>query len=298
MINKQFVYDKVLPLIKEKGRKIDYLLIQQLFENKDKEIIEELKKYQNEDLGFGNALEPDVRMPNSSVVASDIAVSILEQVKDIKLKESLIKDLVEYYENIYSEIDGRFYMVPKEVDDYPHAIWWNHKDLDKNFPFGNPDPEVIGFLYQNRKHLKKLSINKLINMVVSFILDENFKNATMHTLLSVLKFHKLVDADVKNLIHDRVHFMIDKELDESYGRWNEYSLEPYKIYNIDIHFVSHRMEELQENLNFNLERVMKLEVLPNWSWHQYNDIFEDTKYDWVGFLYYEIIRALRLHRDL
>jgi hypothetical protein len=37
-------------------------------------VIEELESYQNPDGGFGNALEPDVRMQGSSVVATKRAL--------------------------------------------------------------------------------------------------------------------------------------------------------------------------------------------------------------------------------
>lgn len=296
MIDKVFVYENVLPLIKEKGRKIDVLLIQNLFENKEIEIIEELRNYQNTDLGLGNALEPDVRMPFSSVVATDMGVSILDEIVNTELKESFIKDLVTYYESVYSKEKDRFLMVTKEVDDYPHAVWWNHIDLEKNFPFGNPDPEIIGFLFQNRKYVKTLDVNSLINRVVTFVRSEAFLKSSMHTLLSVLSFYNKVDDDIKNLIHDQIHLLVDKELQSGLGNWKEYSLEPYKVYLLNTHFTNKHQDILKENLQYNLDKVLKLDILPTWEWYQFNDVFEEIKYDWVGYIYYSLIKALRYER--
>jgi len=298
MINREFVYGNVLPLIREKGRMIDYYLVKSLFENVDDELIIELKKYQNKDLGFGNALEPDVRMPNSSVVATNIAISVLGQIKDLKRKDELIKEIVSFFEDVYDLEDKRFYMVSKEVDDYPRAVWWNYGDLKKNFPFGNPDPEVIGFLYHNRKHMSKLDINKLINQVVDYVLNGTFNDDGMHSLFSVLKFNKLVDKDVQNLIHDKIHQVVEQELEKSKDNWDGYSLEPYKVYVTDRHFVADFNEQLQENLRQKLVKVQNLEVMPNWKWYQFDDVFEKAKYDWIGYMYFEIIKALRLHREL
>ena len=42
MINKTFVYEKVIPLIEEKGKRIDVLLLQSLFEDKQQELVDEL----------------------------------------------------------------------------------------------------------------------------------------------------------------------------------------------------------------------------------------------------------------
>lgn len=298
MINKEFVYNNVLPIIKEKGRIIDVLLIQNLFENKELEIIEELRKYQNSDKGLGNALEPDVRMPKSSILATNMGVSILNEIKDVKLKEELCKEFVEYYEKSYNKDKERFMMVSKEVDDYPHAIWWNYKDIDKNFPFGNPDPEVIGFLYENRKYLKELNLNHLINKVISFVRSDQFFDSGMHTLMSVISFHNRVDKDVQNLIHDRIHLLVDKEIKAGIGKWQEYTLEPYKIYVLNRHFTEDYEGILNENLQHILQLVKTLSVEPTWKWYQFDDVFEEIKWDWIGYLYFNMIKALRYHRNL
>ena len=296
MISKQFIYDEVLPLVKEKARMLDYYLIQSLFENQDKKIVEELKKYQNKDGGFGKGLEPDVQMPNSSVVATEQAIYALTFVKDNKVKEDMIQNIVSYLESSYDSENRRFFMVTKEVNDYPHAVWWNFEDLEKNFPFGNPDPGVIGFLYKNRKYLKTLNYSSLINHVVDYVLSDKFLESGMHSLMSVMTFYKCVDDDVKNLIHDRIHLLVKKEIDAGLGMWDEYSLEPYKIYIIEPHFLNTHLEDLGKNLTRVISMVKNLSVEPNWIWHQYNEEFEKVKYQWVGHIYFDMIRALKLHR--
>lgn len=294
MISKELIYNSVLPLVKEKTRMLDYYLIQSLFENRDKEIMEELKKYQNIDGGFGHGLEPDVQMPQSNIASTDIAIFALDFVKDPTLKEEMIEQIVHYYEDSYNEEIKRFVIVPKEVDNYPHAVWWNYDQIG-SFEFGNPDPEVIGFLYKYRKYMRKLNYSKLINDVVDFVISDKFLDAGMHTLLSVLRFYKDVDNDVKNLIHDRLHLLVNKELDNSYGKWNEYGLEPYKVYILEPHFLNTRLTSLGENLTVLIEQIKNLSVEPNWKWYQYDDVFETVKYQWVGHIYFNMIYALRLH---
>ena len=235
-------------------------------------------------------------MPNSSVLATDFAVNALHYVKDETIKDEMIKDIVTYYENVYDEDKSRFLMVDMNVDDYPHAVWWNFKDVEKNFPFGNPDPEVIGFLYANRKHMKKLNFSNLINKVVEFIMSEQFLEAKMHTVMSVLHFYNRVDTDVKNLVHDRIHLLVNKELNAGLGKWDEYGLEPYKIYIIEPHFINAHLGVLGENLTGLINKINKLEVVPNWQWHQYEKVFKEVKYQWVGHMYFDMIRALKLHR--
>lgn len=298
MISKEFVYDKVLPLVKEKGRMIDYYLIKSLFENVDKEILKELKTYQNEDLGFGHGLEPDVQMPESSIVSADMAVSFLGQIRDVSLKENMIKDIVSFYESQYDKEKDGFKLINKHVKNHPHAFWWTYEKYDEFFPYGNPDGEVIGFLFKHRKYLKKLDINKQINNMISFILSDEFLESSMHTLMSALLFHKYVDQDVKNLIHEQLHKLTDKLLEEDKNK-KDYKLEVYKVYLIDPHFTEDHQDLLKKNLLEKKEEVEGLQVFPDWTWGQYDDVFETkVKYEWMGHIYYNLIKALRLHRNI
>lgn len=42
-------------------------------------IFEALKAFQNPDGGFGNALEPDLRLPDSSVLATTVGMQVLRE---------------------------------------------------------------------------------------------------------------------------------------------------------------------------------------------------------------------------
>lgn len=299
MINKDFVYSKVLPLVKEKGRTIDYFLIKSVFENQDTELVEELKNYQNSDLGYGHGLEPDSLCETSSIVSTEQAMEVISRIRDPFIKEEKIKEIVTYLESQYDKEKDGFKLVTNDVDNSPHAIWWNYSDYDKNFPYGNPDGFVIGFLFKYRKYLTSLNINKQINNMITFIRSEKFLESSMHILFNVIAFHKYVDKDIKNLIHDRIHLLVDKLLEDDKDKWNEYALEPFKIYLIDPHFTSGHNELLNKNLEILLKSVEDLNVMPKWQWYQYGDIFnEKIKYLWMGNLYYQYIKALRLHRDI
>ena len=149
-----------------------------------KDIINELMKYQNKDFGFGKSLEPDVRLPDSSVVCTNMAVQIIDQIREQSLTEKLREKIVAYYESVYIEELGRWRMVDEKVDSYPRAIWWNYESVD-SFTYGNPNPEIIGFLYQNMKYLKK------INIIIHFL---------------IFKFSLSIST---NLIYEKIKFSLD-----------------------------------------------------------------------------------------
>lgn len=273
---------------------LDYYLVKGLLVNTDKEIINELIKFQNDDFGFGHGLEPDLRIPYSSVICTTHAVHILDQVKDKSLTEELRKQIVEYYENSYLKDLERWKMTNPKVDEFPRALWWNYETVD-SFTYGNPNPEIIGFLYQNKKYLKKININKQINNVLKYIGTDLTKEASMHSIMSMLNFYKKVDKDVKYLIKSKLQEVVISELDKSYGKWEKYGLEPYKIAIIDKGFLNTRLDELTENLQFNKDKIMTGLIVSNWEWYQFEEVFIEIKTEWSGYLTFSVLRALRIN---
>ena len=45
------------------------------------EVLGELSKFQNDDGGFGHAMEPDILMPNSSLLCSSVAFRVLRELE-------------------------------------------------------------------------------------------------------------------------------------------------------------------------------------------------------------------------
>jgi len=92
--------------------------------DKPDEIAKALKKYQNEDGGFGHGLEPDFWTPDSSAMATTIGLKYLKIVEYLPKAKEMIKKAIEYLENSYNYERKGWYSVPMSVNDYPHAPWW------------------------------------------------------------------------------------------------------------------------------------------------------------------------------
>ena len=188
-------------------------------------------------------------------------------------------------------------MVNWNVNNHPRAIWWNYEGVD-SFTYGNPNPEIIGFLYQNMMYLRKLNVNKEINKVIKYINTDFKDEASMHSILSMLHFYNKMDKDIKYLIKEKLQSAVNKELDEVNGKWNEYGLEPYKISIIDKKFLDSRRDEYNQNLLFNKDKIMNGLIKPNWNWYQFEDVFKKCKNEWNGYLTFNVLRALRIYRRL
>lgn len=80
-----------------------------------------LKGYQNPDGGYGNAMEHDIRCPQSHPLALEYLLGVLAQV-NIPVG-SLLDGAPEWLERSRNP-DGSL-VNPPEVLHYPHAPWWN-----------------------------------------------------------------------------------------------------------------------------------------------------------------------------
>ncbi len=111
-----------------------------------------LSAYQNDDGGFGNALEADIRAPASMPVACEQALIMLCQagIRD----QSMAGMLCGYLASV-AEADARVPVVTKEILDYPRAVHWNTPSFHGDSP--NPTAGLVGMLLYQGVHNEWLS---------------------------------------------------------------------------------------------------------------------------------------------
>jgi hypothetical protein len=110
-------------------------------------VVTALRAYQNADGGFGNALEPDKRSPDSQPVDVETALRVLDELEDEAIwRDPLIERVVGFLEGITTPEGGIPFVLPT-VRAYPRAPWWETED---NPPASaNPTAAIVGLL---RKH--------------------------------------------------------------------------------------------------------------------------------------------------
>lgn len=107
-------------------------------------VLSALCAYQNEDGGFGNALEPDIRCPASQPVPTQHALEILDVAG---FDETLVQRICNFLLSITTEEGGVPFVLPS-VRQYPHAPWWNTED---NPPASlNPTAIICGLLHKHK----------------------------------------------------------------------------------------------------------------------------------------------------
>ncbi len=107
------------------------------------DVITALRAYQNAGGGFGNALEPDIRCPNSQPMPVQHALEFLDAVG---LEEELVRRTCDYLLTITTEEGGVPWLLPSAMN-YPRAPWWQ---TEENPPAAiNPTAAIAGLLHKN-----------------------------------------------------------------------------------------------------------------------------------------------------
>jgi hypothetical protein len=122
---REFVFDQARPL--ERAR-----LLFHFESGPARAVLDELAAYQNDDGGFGHALEPDLRTSASSAVATWTACTVLHEV-GASADDPLVRRAVGHLVDTYDSAERRWWIVPPEAEDAPHAPWWTYADIGRTF---------------------------------------------------------------------------------------------------------------------------------------------------------------------
>ena len=141
-------------------------------------VLRSLRAYQNEDGGFGNALEPDKRTPTSQPIDQEEALKILDEVG---FDTDIAKDICNFLPTISTDEDGVPFTLPS-VRDAPRAPWW-HTDEAQAANL-NPTASIAGLLH------KYSFEHPWLDKATSFCWEklDALDEAEMHLLRSILLF--------------------------------------------------------------------------------------------------------------
>lgn len=143
-------FSQIRTWVYRNAREIDLNVWKFHFENGKKEdVVSALSHYQNEDGGFGNALEPDNWNPASTPYVTLYALGLLQRIGMTDTSHPIYKGIFEYLSSEKDLTDyGWRFNVP-ENNNYPRAPWWNYsEDANKTESIG-PTCGLCAFILQN-----------------------------------------------------------------------------------------------------------------------------------------------------
>jgi hypothetical protein len=141
-------FERAADFIWRNGRLLDRQRLAHLFRGAPSApVVSALRAYQNADGGFGNALEPDKRCPDSQPVDVEVALRMLDELDDEAVwQDPLVERVIDFLVTITSPGGGIPFVLPS-VRGYPRAPWWEADDNPPASP--NPTAAIVGLLLKH-----------------------------------------------------------------------------------------------------------------------------------------------------
>ncbi|MCG7409080.1 hypothetical protein MH117_16805 [Paenibacillus sp. ACRRX] len=279
--------------LKQEARPLERVLYEWEFEAGSVEaVIEQLALFQNKDRGFGKALEPDIRMNNSSVIATTVALQTMSYV-NLPVEHPLAADAITYLLDAYQTGKQGWNIVPDEVDEHPRAPWWDYRDIYDGW--GNPNLEIVGYLYEY-PHVAMEFREKITEHAVQYLLDRSPLNE-FHELLCTLRMAARLPQEELEHIRPQIETMVQQCVVVDPEAWNGYCLTPLQVADSpDSPYYEQFAAILPTNLEFLIRQQQPDGAWhPAWSWGQYESEWPQAKREWQGVLTLQALRTLRAY---
>ncbi|WP_040213721.1 hypothetical protein [Clostridium polynesiense] len=288
----QVQFNEVRNWIYRNARPVDLARWQYHFEEGGKEtVINALEAYQNEDGGFGHALEADSWNPDSAPIQTWSACEILHEI-DCDENHPIVKSILKYLIQSKYFTGSFWYSEIPSNDDYPHAPWWTYTDEERAIWGYNPTAALAGFILcyskkDSREYNEGLKIAQAA--IDAFIKSPEAEN--MHSLPCYIRLAECIEKSGAKLLNnfqefkvklqDRVESIIEKDR----KRWEkEYVPMPSRFIESPYSEYYNRNSEL---MNYELDHIIAsrneegIWDIP-WKWGMYEKEFSISENWWKG----------------
>jgi len=281
--------------LREHARKLDFCLYQHLFEGADSAaVLTELSAYQNSDGGFGKALESDLRLPDSSALATTVAFQYLSQIK-VGSDNPVVANALNYLVTTFDKSRAGWVNIPPSADQYPRAPWWNFASATASVEWGNPSAEALGYMLAYSGETPSTPfIQRLTRRALQRL--HEIDNPEPHEIRCYVRLYEYANKDLRQSLHDLLAGHIKKSANTDPKEWHGYVSTPLTfIDSPDSPFADLFSESLiMENLSHLQSQLVDGDHWePTWSWGQFEDEWAKAKTEWSGKLTVDNLKTLR-----
>lgn len=297
MVISQEMIEKTNKWLKRYGRPLEVARWEYFIgEGSKKSILQYLQAFQNEDGGFGNGLEPDLWLPNSSSIATWTAAEILFNL-DVDADEPIVKMLINYLIDKYDKQTGMWSTVDPETNKYPHAPWWQWRENVQADWMFNPSAELAGYLVHwsveqsTGYQIGWESIEKAADRLMEAKEMDFHELNNYQKLLDIMISHKSTFESRTNysLSEASAHVinMVEATIDRDVTNWGTgYRPLPLDLINSLNHPLYSKWKNLiDENIKLYLNEISLNGVCDiTWEWGGYPNEFAVSKRYWQAIL--------------
>lgn len=264
-------------------------------------VLEALAAFQNEDGGFGHALEPDAWNPHSSPLQTSTAVELLLELEITDNRHPIVQGILKYLDS-GADMDGdTWHNVIPSNNNYPHAPWWHTDSSSTSHSPFNPSAILAGFILRvadQDSQLYARGTDIALKLSDSFLRNPGIER---HPLKCVLI---LLDCIGRSGLQGRFPYeqliaaaedRINRLLEASAADWSGYSTRPSVfIETPDSLGFKANAAMLERDLDYiiagrNSEGLWDL----TWSWDGYDKAFALSENWWKAVIAINNLRLLR-----
>ena len=290
-------FNRAAMFVKTHARAVDSCLLAYHFEHGSAgDLLDALIAYQNPDGGFGNAIEPDFRLPASSPMATSVGLQYCIAV-GASPDHPIVQAAIQYLVNTY-QTDGDYWpALPLEVNDHPHAFWWGRDSIaaPPEDAWANPSAELVGYLHYARTSVPPdlltratARAEKNLNSGVAF-----GDGLSFYQLLNWERAAAFLPEGLAENARDKI-----MTADRSLRPLTQEKLSELKVYMIAPSPESLAARALPEIIEPMLENEIAHQAedgawWPGWHWGQYEEVWEVAKKEWAGRITLECLHTLK-----
>jgi hypothetical protein len=261
------------------------------------EVLAALAAYQNPGGGFGRALEPDLRTPSSSALATSVALQILTEV-GAPADHPFVQGAIAYLLTSYDSATHHWRIIPPEAEESPRAFWWDAEGLDERFNhfWLNPRAELLGALWRYASP-KRIQWLEPITVAVVDEVVAHPEPLDGNELLCALRLAETeeVPQTLRSRLVERLSRDVAASVVSAPERWGEYVLRPLAVAPTpESPYASLLAESIQANLDYLLDtQGTDGAWSPVWSWAALDEAaWRKAEEEWKGILTLEALQAL------
>ena len=293
----QAAFQSAKNFIMDQGRALDQRRFEFHFEAGSADaVLAALVPYQNDDGGFGNSLEPDIRTSASSALVTTVGFQVLREIR-APVNHTLVRKGIEYFVSNYDESRQVWPIIPPEVADAPHAPWWNYETSAETFGqfLVNPRAEIVGYLHEFSDGVPTQLLKPLATVVLEH-LDSLADKMEMHDILCFARLAETEALPDRDKIWEKLARAAAPHVARNAEQLTGYVLKPlWLVSSPESPLATEFKEEVEMNLDFEIEQQGgDSSWSPNFSWgDQYPETWQKAKKEWQSRFTVDTLKTLR-----
>lgn len=279
-------FEKARSFLKTHARKLERAMFEYEFESGSSDaVLDAIKEYQNEDGGFGKAIEPDCRSNAPSPVGTTVALQYISQL-NVGESHPLVKQATQYFLDTFHEEKMGWEFAPIELQDAPRAPWWDYQELTADkIKWANPGAEIVGYLHQFKGLVDPGFLTRITEFAID-CLNLHPDQMEMHDLLCYLRMADRLSEKDQERVFKKLDRAVRSTVATNPNEWNRYCLLPLQVVDSPGSRFAAAFDQklIQQNLDFIIDtQTEDGSWQPAWSWGRFEEEWKDCRKRMEGY---------------